>query len=112
MHYRSTASAQETRGNVGHGGQAKTTIRDGERYRLVKPYLPSEIAKVRLLEHTAQQWGGFAGLRFAETKYYSIGAGLGVVHVLRFDRAGDRRFIALTGTILLQIEYPGQTVTA
>jgi serine/threonine-protein kinase HipA len=94
------------------GARPKATIRDGERYWLVKPYLPSDIANVPLLEHTAQQWGRRAGLRFAESAYHPIGAGLGAVRVLRFDRLGNRRLMALSGASLLQTEYPGQTVAA
>lgn len=94
------------------GARPKATIRDGERYWLVKPYLPSDIANIPLLEHTAQQWGRRAGLRFAETVYHPISAGLGAVRVLRFDRRGDRRLMTLSGATLLQTEYPGQTVPA
>lgn len=94
------------------GARPKATIRDGERYWLVKPYLPSDIANIPLLEHTAHQWGRHAELRFAETEYHPISAGLGAVRVLRFDRLGDRRLMALSGATLLQTEYPGQTVPA
>lgn len=94
------------------GARPKATIRDGERYWLVKPYLPSDIANIPLLEHTAQQWGRRAGLRFAETEYHPISAGLGAVRVLRFDRLGDRRLMALSGATLLQTEYPGQAIPA
>lgn len=94
------------------GARPKATIRDGDAYWIVKPYLPSDIVNIPLLEHTAQQWGRLAGLRFAQTEYHPIGVGLGVVRVLRFDRAGDRRFMALSGATLLQTEYPGQTVPA
>lgn len=94
------------------GARPKATVRDGERYWLVKPYLPSDIANIPLLEHTAQQWGRLAGLRFAQTEYHPISTGLGAVRVLRFDRVGDRRLMALSGATLLQTEYPGQTVPA
>jgi serine/threonine-protein kinase HipA len=44
--------------------------------------------------------------------YHPISAGLGAVRVLRFDRLGDRRLMALSGATLLQTEYPGQTTPA
>jgi len=94
------------------GARPKATIRDGKEYWLVKPYLPSDIANIPLLEHFAQTWGRKAGLNFAETVYHSISAGLGAVRVRRFDRLDDRRLMALSGATLLQTEYPGQTVTA
>jgi serine/threonine-protein kinase HipA len=94
------------------GARPKATIRDGEAYWLVKPYLPSDIANIPLLEHFAQTWGRMAGLNFAETVYHPIGAGLGAVRVLRFDRHHDRRRMALSGATLLQTEYPGQTLAA
>lgn len=95
------------------GARPKATVRDvDERYWLVKPYLPSDIANIPLLEHTAQQWGRLSGLRFAQTEYHPISTGLGAVRVLRFDRVGDRRLMALSGATLLQTEYPGQTVPA
>jgi serine/threonine-protein kinase HipA len=94
------------------GARPKATIRDGEQYWIVKPYLPSDIANIPLLEHTAQKWGLRAGLRFARTEYHPIGPGLGAVRVLRFDRRGDRRLMALSGATLLQTEYPGRTVPA
>lgn len=94
------------------GARPKATIRDGDEFWIVKPYLPSDIANIPLLEHATQRWGRLAGLRFAQTEYHPIGTGLGAVRVLRFDRAADRRFMALSGATLLQTEYPGQTIPA
>ncbi|MFI4939693.1 MAG: type II toxin-antitoxin system HipA family toxin [Burkholderiales bacterium] len=94
------------------GARAKTTIRDGETYWLVKPYLPSDIANIPLLEHFAQAWGRKAGLNFAKTVYHPIGAGLGAVRILRFDRHGERRLMTLSGASLLQTECPGQSIAA
>jgi serine/threonine-protein kinase HipA len=94
------------------GARPKATVREGEAFWLVKPYLPSDIANIPLLEHFAQTWGQKAGLNFAETFYHPIGAGLGAVRVRRFDRLGDHRLMALSGATLLQTEYPGQTAAA
>jgi len=94
------------------GARPKATVRDGDQYWLVKPYLPSDVDNIPLLEHTAQRWGRLAGLDFALTEYHAIGPALGAVRVLRFDRNGDRRLMALSGATLLETEYPGQTVPA
>lgn len=94
------------------GARPKATIRDGEDYWLVKPYLPSDIANIPLLEHFAQTWGRQAGLHFAETVYHPISAGLGAVRILRFDRHGAHRLMALSSATLLQTEYPGHILPA
>lgn len=92
------------------GARPKATVRDGDNYWLVKPYLPSDIANIPLLEHFAQTWGRMSGLHFAETVYHPLSTGLGAVRVLRFDRQGERRLMALSGASLLQTEYPGANV--
>ncbi|HYD60507.1 MAG TPA: HipA domain-containing protein [Noviherbaspirillum sp.] len=89
------------------GARPKATVCDGDLYWLVKPYLPSDIANVPLLEHSAQTWGRAAGLDFATTVYHPLGTGIGAVRVQRFDRAGKQRLMALSGATLLQTEYPG-----
>ncbi len=94
------------------GARPKATIRDGQDYWLVKPYLPSDLANIPLLEHFAQTWGRLAGLDCAHTVYHPIGSGLGAVRVRRFDRQGERRLMALSGATLLQTEYPGHTAAA
>lgn len=94
------------------GARPKATIRDGHDYWLVKPYLPSDLANIPLLEHVAQTWGRLAGLNCAHTIYHPIGSGLGAVRVRRFDRQGERRLMALSGATLLQTEYPGQTAAS
>ncbi|HEY4540947.1 MAG TPA: HipA domain-containing protein [Noviherbaspirillum sp.] len=91
------------------GARPKATVRDGDTYWLVKPYLPSDIANIPLLEHFAQTWGRAAGLNFAPTVYHPLGPGIGAMRVQRFDRAGERRLMALSGATLLQTEYPGAT---
>lgn len=93
------------------GARPKATIRDGDQYWLVKPYVPSDIANIPLLEHFAHMWGQSAGLKFAPTVYHPISTGLGAVRVLRFDRHGERRSMALSGATLLQTEYPGHIQT-
>lgn len=94
------------------GARPKATIRDGHDYWLVKPYLPSDLANIPLLEHFAQTWGRLAGLDCAHTVYHPIGSGLGAVRVRRFDRQGERRLMALSGATLLQTEYPGHMAVA
>lgn len=89
------------------GARPKAMVRDGDQFWLVKPYVPSDIANVPLLEHFAHMWGRSAGLNFASTVYHPLSAGLGAVRVLRFDRNGDRRSMALSGATLLQTEYLG-----
>ncbi|GAB3554840.1 type II toxin-antitoxin system HipA family toxin [Noviherbaspirillum agri] len=91
------------------GARPKATVRDGDAYWLVKPYLPSDIANIPLLEHFAHTWGRNAGLNFAATAYHPLSAGIGAVRVLRFDRHVERRLMALSGATLLQTEYPGHT---
>ena len=89
------------------GARPKATVRDGDTYWLVKPYLPSDIANIPLLEHFAQTWGRASGLNCALTVYHPLSPGLGAVRVKRFDRAGEQRLMALSGATLLQTEYPG-----
>lgn len=90
------------------GARPKATIRHGEQYWIIKPYLPSDVVNIPLLEHLAQSWGRAAGMHFAATAYHPIGDGRGAVRVLRFDREGPRRHMALSGATLLQTEYPGK----
>lgn len=89
------------------GARPKATIRDGDRFWLVKPYLPTDTADIPLLEHVTQQWGRAAGLDFADTIHHRLSDGLSVVRVLRFDRHGERRRMAISAATLLQTEYPG-----
>lgn len=89
------------------GARPKATVRDGDAFWLVKPYLPSDIANIPLLEHFAQTWGRAAGLDCAQTVYHPLGPAIGAVRVKRFDRIGEQRLMALSGATLLQTEYPG-----
>ncbi|HEV2610771.1 MAG TPA: HipA domain-containing protein [Noviherbaspirillum sp.] len=88
------------------GARPKATIQDGETFWLVKPYLPTDIADIPLLEHVSHECGELAGLNFAKTVLHRLGDGLSVVRILRFDRDGDRRRMAVSGASLLQTEYP------
>jgi serine/threonine-protein kinase HipA len=94
------------------GARPKATIEDGERYWLVKPYLPTDTADIPSLEHFALQWGRASGLAFAESVHHKLSDGLSVVRVLRFDRRNGRRSMAISGASLLQTEYPGSTAEA
>lgn len=94
------------------GARPKATVRDGVEFWLVKPQLPTDTADIPLLEHFAQQWGHASGLNFAPTVFHSINPSLSVVRVLRFDRKGDHRIMALSGASLLEAEYPGGGVNA
>lgn len=89
------------------GARPKATVQDGEQFWLVKPYLPTDTADVPLLEHFAQQWGSACGLHFAQTILHRLSDGLSAVRVLRFDRHGSRRTMAISGASLLETEYPG-----
>ncbi|GGD00708.1 type II toxin-antitoxin system HipA family toxin [Undibacterium terreum] len=89
------------------GARAKATIRDGDDYWLVKPFLPTDTADIPLLEHVALQWGTLAGMNFAKTVLHRLSGEQSVVRVLRFDRHGERRFMTISGASLLGTEYPG-----
>ncbi len=89
------------------GARPKATVQDGQTFWLVKPYLPTDTADIPLLEHVASQWGAAAGLRFAQTVHHRLSDGLSVVRVLRFDRDGERRRMAISAASLLQAPYPG-----
>jgi serine/threonine-protein kinase HipA len=89
------------------GARPKATVQDTDRFWLVKPYLPTDTADIPLLEHFTQQWGIACGLDFAETVHHRLSDNLSVVRVLRFDRHGERRVMALSGASLLETEYPG-----
>jgi serine/threonine-protein kinase HipA len=94
------------------GARPKATVRDEEKFWLVKPYLPTDTVDIPLLEHVTQQWGKKSGLDFADTVHHKLSDGLSVVRVLRFDREGDRRYMAISAASLLQTEYPGATEIA
>lgn len=92
------------------GARPKTTIHDGDTFWLVKPGLATDTVDLALLEHATQQWGRHAGLRFADTRHHVIGGGRSVLRVLRFDRRGQRRVMAVSGASLLQVQYPFVTL--
>jgi serine/threonine-protein kinase HipA len=89
------------------GARPKATVRHGDEFWLVKPYLPTDTANIPLLEHVAHEWAARAGLRFAKTVLHSLNEDQSVVRVLRFDRKGDRRLMTISGASLLGTEYPG-----
>lgn len=89
------------------GARPKATIRDGSDFWLAKPLLPTDRVDIPKLEHFAQQWGYTSQLNFAPTVFHAIGPSLSVVRVLRFDRKGDRRIMAISGASLLGTELPG-----
>jgi serine/threonine-protein kinase HipA len=91
------------------GARPKATIQDGETFWLVKPGLPTDTVDLALLEHGTQQWGRAAGLRFAETRHHQLAGGTSVVRILRFDRKGQQRIMAVSAATLLQIQYPFAT---
>lgn len=89
------------------GARPKATLQDKNAYWLVKPILPSDIVDIPLLEHVTQQWATAAGLTFAQSIREQVGDGLSVLRVLRFDRDGERRMMAISAASLLGAEYPG-----
>lgn len=90
------------------GARPKATVRDDEdRYWLVKPGIPSDVADIPMLEHFAQQWGAASGLDFAQTVFHPSVHGRSTVRVLRFDRVAGRRLMCISAASLLQTEYPG-----
>lgn len=93
------------------GARPKATIQDQDTYWLVKPALLTDTVDIALLEHATQQWGRHTGLNFADTRLHAVTGGRSVVRVLRFDRHGHNRVMAVSGASLLQVEYPptGQT---
>jgi serine/threonine-protein kinase HipA len=91
------------------GARPKATIQDGDSFWLVKPGLPTDTVDLALLEHGTQQWGRAAGLHFAETRHHQLAGGASVVRVLRFDRKGQQRIMAVSAATLLQIQYPFAT---
>lgn len=88
------------------GARPKATIQDGDSFWLVKPGVPTDTVDLALLEHGTQQWGRAAGLRFADTRHHALIGGTSIVRVLRFDRAGPKRIMAVSAASLLQVEYP------
>lgn len=88
------------------GARPKATIQDGDTFWLVKPGLATDTVDLALLEHGTQQLGRAVGLRFADTRHHALAGGISVVRVLRFDRDGQRRIMAVSAASLLQIEYP------
>jgi len=88
------------------GARPKATVQDGDTYWLVKPGLATDTVDLALLEHGTQQLGRAAGLRFADTRHHALEGGLSAVRVLRFDRDGQKRIMAVSAASLLQIQYP------
>ncbi|MES2018006.1 MAG: HipA domain-containing protein [Pseudomonadota bacterium] len=91
------------------GARPKATIQEGDAFWLVKPGLNTDTVDLALLEHATQQLGREAGLRFADTRHHVLVGGTSVVRVLRFDRCGARRIMAVSGASLLQVQYPFTT---
>lgn len=89
------------------GARPKATVYDDGRFWLVKPFVPTDIADIPLLEHFTQRWGREAGMNFAKTEHHKLTDGLSVVRVLRFDRLEERRNMTISAASLLQTEYPG-----
>lgn len=89
------------------GARPKATVYDGGRFWLVKPFVPTDVVDIPLLEHFTQRLGREAGLNFAQTEHHKLTDGLSVVRVLRFDRHKERRSMTLSGASMLQTEYPG-----
>lgn len=88
------------------GARPKATVQDNGTFWLVKPGLATDTVDLALLEHVTQQWGRQAALRFADTRHHILAGGRSVVRVLRFDRAGTRRVMAVSAASLLQVQYP------
>ncbi len=93
------------------GARPKMTLQDGADFWLVKPGMPSDPVDMALLEHATQQWGRAVGLRFADTRHHCLEGARSVVRVLRFDRIGARRIMAVSAASLLQTAYPPTTDT-
>lgn len=91
------------------GARPKGTIQDGNTFWLVKPVLATDTVDLALLEHGTQQWGRAAGLHFADTRHHAFAAGISVVRILRFDRNGQQRRMAVSAASLLQVQYPFAT---
>ncbi|OZI26760.1 protein kinase [Bordetella genomosp. 9] len=87
------------------GARPKGTLQDDDLCWLVKPLLPSDVVDIPVLEHFAMRWAASAGLNVAPTVHHS--EGISVLRVLRFDRHGARRTMAISGATLLSTEYPG-----
>jgi serine/threonine-protein kinase HipA len=88
------------------GARPKATIKDKNTWWLVKPFLPSDSVDIPLLEHATHEWGCLVGLRFAKTVIHRLSETQSVLRVLRFDRSGDQRHMAVSAASLLQTEYP------
>lgn len=88
------------------GARPKATVHENDTYWLVKPGLATDTVDLALLEHATQQWGRHSGLRFADTRHHLLSGGRSVVRVLRFDRRGSRRVMAVSAASLLQVQYP------
>jgi serine/threonine-protein kinase HipA len=89
------------------GARPKATVRDADRYWLIKPRLATDTQDIPALEHMAEQLSASCGLRTAATELHRLTDGWSVLRVLRFDRSGDQRHMAISGASLLQTEYPG-----
>lgn len=91
------------------GARPKATVQDDDTFWLVKPGLSTDTVDLALLENGTQQLGRAAGLRFADTRHHALVGGASVVRVLRFDRNGQKRIMAVSAASLLQIQYPFTT---
>lgn len=88
------------------GARPKATVQENDTYWLVKPGLATDTVDLALLEHATQQWGRHSGLRFADTRHHVLSVGRSAVRVLRFDRRGSHRVMAVSAASLLQVQYP------
>lgn len=94
------------------GARPKATVRDGDTFWLVKPRLATDTQDIPAMEHMAERLAASVGLHTATTELHRLTDGWSVLRVLRFDRSGEQRHMAISGASLLQTEYPGGTDTS
>jgi serine/threonine-protein kinase HipA len=88
------------------GARPKATVRDGEKYWLVKPALIGDALDTPRLEYATAVWMHASGLRASPCEVDVVAPNISVLRVLRFDRSGQQRLMTVSAASLLETSYP------
>jgi serine/threonine-protein kinase HipA len=92
------------------GARPKATVRDQDKYWLVKPALFGDVLDIPRLEYASAVWMHASGLRASPCEVdvvtSDVSSGISVLRVLRFDRSGQQRLMTVSAASLLETSYP------
>jgi serine/threonine-protein kinase HipA len=93
------------------GARPKATVRDQDKYWLIKPALFGDALDIPRLEYATAVWMHASGLHASPCEVDAVASGanseISVLRVLRFDRTGQQRLMTVSAASLLETSYPG-----